>query len=110
MFIVGEQYAFHMLELHPKQGWGHSEFVATVMVVDGPRIRIDWGGKDIIINTELRHFIKAEIFTGVTDGGSFGVQRGQRQGRIKMRRASGHLPARGCSEGGLRARELGWIV
>ena len=25
-----------------------------------------------------------------------------------MRRASGHLPARGCSEGGLRARRLGW--
>ena len=24
MFIVGEQYAFHMLEPHPEQGWGHS--------------------------------------------------------------------------------------
>ena len=75
MFIVGEQYTFHMLEPHPEQGWGHSEFVGTVTAVEGPRIRIDWGGKDIIINTESRHFIKAEIFTGVA-GSSFGVQRG----------------------------------
>jgi hypothetical protein len=49
--------------------------VATVTAVEGPRIRVDWGGKEIIINTESRNFIKAEIFTGVT-GGSFGVQRG----------------------------------
>ena len=62
MFIVGEQYAFHMLEPHPEQGWGHSEFVATVKAVDGPRIRIDWGGKEIIINTESRNFVKAEIY------------------------------------------------
>ena len=53
MFIVGEQYAFHMLEPHPEQGWGHSEFVATVMAVDGPRIKIDWGGKEIIINAQV---------------------------------------------------------
>jgi hypothetical protein len=76
MFIVGEQYAFYMLEPHPEQGWGHSDFVATVTAVEGPRIRVDWGGKEIIINTESRNFIKAEIFTGVTTGGSFGVQRG----------------------------------
>lgn len=62
MFIVGKQYAFHMLEPHPEQGWGSSEFVATVVAVEGPRIRIDWGGKDIIINTESRNFIKAEIY------------------------------------------------
>ena len=64
MFIVGEQYAFHMLEASADHGWGSSEFVATVKAVDGPRIRIDWGGKEIIINTESRNFIKAEIFTG----------------------------------------------
>jgi hypothetical protein len=51
MFIVGEQYAFQMLEPHPEQGWGHSDFVATEMAVDGPRIKVDWGGKEIIINT-----------------------------------------------------------
>ncbi len=45
------------------------------MAVDGPRIKVDWGGREIIINTESRNFIKAEIFTG-DDGGSFGVQRG----------------------------------
>ncbi len=75
MFIVGKQYAFQMLKPHPEEGWGHSDFVATVMAVDGPRIKVDWGGKEIIINTESRNFIKAEIFTG-DDGGSFGVQRG----------------------------------
>jgi len=69
MFIVGEQYAFHMLEPRPEQGWGHSEFVATVNG-DGPRIRIDWGGKEIIINTESRNFVKAEILPLRTNSAS----------------------------------------
>ena len=48
MFIVGEQYAFHMLEASAEHGWA-AEFVATVMAVDGPRLRIDCGCREITI-------------------------------------------------------------